>query len=386
MDMFPAVSRACALALSLFFSSLSFTSAQQVVFRGYVKNLQTFFFTDRQNTLLNSGFFHNRLALQWSPDSLLTLNVELRNRLFYGDLVRFSPDFAAELERDPGFFDLSFNSIERSALVMHSISDRMYLDYRPGRWRIRLGRQRINWGIATTWNPNDLFNAYNFLDFDYEERPGADALRVEYRIGGFSHLEAVYGPSRQRNNWVGGLRYTGHTGTYDWQLIGAWFKHQIAFGGGWAGDLGNTGFKGEWTLFQPLDTGKTALSLTLGTDYLFGKNWLLSGGVLWNSRAAGGVQNPEALANTTLSPDNLFPARLSLLASLNKQITPLLSGSLGVLYAPDAEILIALPSFGVSVADNWNADLTGQLFFGQSPAGHFGNRFNAVFVRWRWSF
>ncbi len=56
------------------------------------------------------------------------------------------------------------------------------------------------------------------------------------------------------------------------------------------------------------------------------------------------------------------------------------------MYAPDAKMLIALPSFTASVANNWNADLTGQFFFGKSEKGNFGNRFNAVFLRWRWSF
>ena len=375
-----------ALALLVFLFSCSTSPAQQFALRGYVKNIQTFFFTDQENSLLSSGFVHNRLAFQWSPDSLTGLHAEMRNRLFYGDLVRVSPLFAEELSRDPGYFDLSFNTIERNALVMNSAFDRLYIEYRPGRWRFRAGRQRVNWGIATTWNPNDLFNAYNFLDFDYEERPGADALRAEYQLGGFSHVEAVFSPSRQSRAWIGGARYTGHRGSYDWQLIGAYFKNRLAIGGGWAGDLGRTGFKGEWTVFQPLDTGKTTLSFTLGSDYLFGKNWLLNGAVLWNTRASGAVQSPETLAGATLSPDNLFPARLSMTLGLRKEITPLLNGSLALVYAPDAKMLIALPSFAVSVADNWTADLTGQLFFGQSPAGNFGNRFNAVYARWRWSF
>lgn len=39
------------------------------------------------------------------------------------------------------------------------------------------------------WNPNDWFNTYNYFDFDYEERPGTDAIRVRvYFKDGMSSL------------------------------------------------------------------------------------------------------------------------------------------------------------------------------------------------------
>ena len=53
-------------------------------------------------------------------------------------------------------------------------------DYRDNKINFRIGRQRINWGTTTIWNPNDIFNAYNFLDFDYEERPGMDGGKFQY--------------------------------------------------------------------------------------------------------------------------------------------------------------------------------------------------------------
>ena len=41
------------------------------------------------------------------------------------------------------------------------------------------------------WNPNDIFNTYNLLDFDYEERPGSDAIRIQYYLGDFSKIEVA---------------------------------------------------------------------------------------------------------------------------------------------------------------------------------------------------
>ena len=40
------------------------------------------------------------------------------------------------------------------------------------------------------WNPNDLFNAFSFVDFDYEERPGSDALRIQ-KYTGYFHANIV---------------------------------------------------------------------------------------------------------------------------------------------------------------------------------------------------
>jgi hypothetical protein len=68
--------------------------------------------------------------------------------------------------------------------VVFAFDDRSaYLDYTAGKWQFRVGRQRINWGVNLVWNPNDVFNSFSYFDFDYEERPGSDAVRVQYYTG-----------------------------------------------------------------------------------------------------------------------------------------------------------------------------------------------------------
>ncbi|MCG8318265.1 MAG: hypothetical protein MI921_02070 [Cytophagales bacterium] len=71
--------------------------------------------------------------------------------------------------------------------------------YKDGLWRKGcyqvIGKHRINWGKSYVWNPNDVFNAYSFFDFDYEERRGTDALLIKYTTSPFSstgyHLFAL---------------------------------------------------------------------------------------------------------------------------------------------------------------------------------------------------
>ena len=59
---------------------------------------------------------------------------------------------------------------------------------------MRIGRQRINWGVNLAWNPNDLFNAYSLIDFDYQERSGVDAIRFQYYTGEMSSIEFAIQP------------------------------------------------------------------------------------------------------------------------------------------------------------------------------------------------
>jgi hypothetical protein len=57
---------------------------------------------------------------------------------------------------------------------------------------ITIGRQAISWGVGRFWNPFDLFNAFSPVEIDREYKPGVDAARLEWSLGLFSQLEAVY--------------------------------------------------------------------------------------------------------------------------------------------------------------------------------------------------
>ncbi|AEV99621.1 hypothetical protein Niako_3297 [Niastella koreensis GR20-10] len=68
--------------------------------------------------------------------------------------------------------------------------------------------------------PNDIFNTYNFLNFDYEERPGADAAKFQYLFNDLSNVEVAF--SIQKNNkYISAVRYFinkwGYTCRY-WQV------------------------------------------------------------------------------------------------------------------------------------------------------------------------
>lgn len=358
------------------------------LWKGYVKNLQQWAFTGDRGSLVNGGFFHNRLILRYTPDTTWSFDAELRNRLFYGEWVRLQPGMAGTLDADAGLVDLSFVPVKRPALVGSVIADRLWAQWQRGRWTLRMGRQRIHWGKTLIWNPNDWFNAWNFLDFDYEERPGADALRVQYQAGLFSQWELAVSPARHAKNAVGALRLGGHTGRFDWQALAGVYRNRLAAGAGWAGDVGESGFKGEISVFHPLDStaGETSVSATAELNMLFGGAWFVNAALLINSNGLGGNTNLLRLTQTNLAPDNLMPGKVFLLASANWTATDLIQFSTTAIYSPNGHLIILVPTAAWSVAQNWDLDLTGQLFWLENGFGNLENAGNALYLRTRWSF
>ena len=176
--------------------------------------------------------------------------------------------------------------VDRRSLLIHSQVDRLFFSAAFKQTELRLGRQRINWGIANVWNPNDLFNAFNFLDYNYEERPGSDAVRVMHNLSNTAVMEAAVSPSKTKKNTVAAALYKWNRWKYDFQVLLGYFKNSLASGGGWAGSIGDAGFKGEITWFHDLEDSvreKDSFSGTLMTDYSFKNSWYGSAGVLYES-------------------------------------------------------------------------------------------------------
>ncbi|MBU3745080.1 MAG: hypothetical protein FGM61_11150, partial [Sediminibacterium sp.] len=172
---------------------------------------------------ITDQFLHHRLNIKYEPTQQIRITAELRNRLFWGESVRSNPNFAEQLKNSNDLWNLQKAWINNASIVLHTNIERLNFQLSNEKWNLRLGRQRINWGMTTTWNPNDLFNAYNFLDFDYEERPGADGARVQYEISDLSNIQFVYTKAAQQKDIVG-LRYFLNTKGYDLQMIGAWYR------------------------------------------------------------------------------------------------------------------------------------------------------------------
>ncbi|UOY05489.1 hypothetical protein L0P88_16215 [Muricauda sp. SCSIO 64092] len=355
---------------------------------GYVKFLNTSSFISL-DSIANDNLIHNRTNIRLYANDDLTLGLELRNRVFWGTSVRSFPNFVQSVKNPNQDINLDALLIHEPAILMLSTIDRLYVDYHKEKWQLVVGRQRINWGKNLVWNPNDLFNAYNFLDFDYEERPGADALRAKYFTSGDSSFEfAISYAKVWRENTVA-LKYNFNKHQYDFQLIAAKFLNDLTLGIGWEGVIKDVGFKGELSYFMPNDRseGDNALVGSISFDYYFANDMSINISTLYNSDGAGDVDffGDSLMNNATIDAKNLMPNKWSLFGQFSKTFTPAITGSMASIYAVDLNSVFLTPQFTYNISQNWDFDVTGQIFYGKQE-DEFKNLGNSIFLRFRYSF
>ena len=82
----------------------------------------------------------------------------------------------------------------------------------------------------------------------------------------------------------------------------------------------------------------------------------------------------------------LYPYRHALFVQSSGSITPLLTTGVAIIYSPVAvHPLFINPTFTLSIANNWDLDLIGQLIFNEE-AGKFTSPIQAVFLRLKYSY
>lgn len=358
-----------------------------VNFRGYLKDMQTLSFLEDAESMITGNLVHNRLNFKIYPVKNVTIGLEFRNRILYGEQVKIFPGYGNLIAKDFGYISLSKLWVNENSLIVHSIIDRAWIGWENDKWEIRAGRQRINWGVNTTWNPNDIFNTYNFLDFDYEERPGSDALKIRYNTGNFSGIELAAKAAKNTDSLVIAAKYNFNKWKYDFQVIGGIFNQDYVLGTGWAGNIKNAGFKGEVAYFRPRTnfTDTTGvLSLSTAIDYSFKNGYYLSGSYLFNS-SGGKTFSTFTLLTSPVSAKNLFPLKHSIMLMVSKSFTPLLNGGLSTIYSPNSNAVIFVPTLGYSISSNWSLDLIGQLFYAEQN-DKFKTAGNSIYLRLKWSF
>lgn len=351
---------------------------------GYVKDLQSLNFNKDFRVLVPGNILHNRMNLRWTPQKKIQLGVEWRNRFFWGEEMASIPNFLRQLRSAQELVNLNITWLDRPNYALITQTDRFWAAYENNNWSLRLGRQRINWGQTTTWNPNDLFNTYNFLDFDYEERPGTDALNIERKWNDFSSVQWVAAPQRKIGQSITAVKYSFNQQGYDFQVLAGWYKGQITVGSGWAGSIGEAGFKGEVQYYLPASGQSGLFNSSIEIDYAFKKGWYVNGGLLFNSGGTSTATGWETL-KFDFSPKYLMPTRWNMIATTAKAFTPRFSLTTSLLYAPGSNLLLILPALKYNLADDLDADLIGQSFFYGNKQS-FEARQHRLTLRLKWNF
>ena len=356
---------------------------------GYVTNMQSFMFQSLDGVWTTDNLIHNRLNFKWNnKQENFKAVLELRNRLFIGQSVEINPGYADFINTDNGFVKLSSNLSKGKSYVLNSKIDRIFLDYTIGKFQLTVGRQRINWGQCYTWNPNDLFNAYSFFDFDYIEKPGSDAVRIQYYNTSTSAFEFAF-KSDNNHKVTSAALYRFNKWNYDIQFLGGILNEQdYVIGTGWSGNIKGASFRGEVSYFQPkhnfADT-TGILVVSLGTDYTFKNSFMLQFEVLYNQNKGTGISNFADFYNESLSAKNLSFTKITFMLQGSYPVTPLLNVSLAAMYFPKLNGIFLGPSFTYSLTNNIDFSIITQSFAGQLVKGQ-KEHINFAFLRLKLNF
>jgi hypothetical protein len=356
---------------------------------GYVSDMPSLITLSPGGVTWWQNQLHSRFNLGWQPAKLWRADAGIRTRLLTGSRAMVS---AGGAEADGGWADLSWHWARGSRLSGHTAVDRLNVTFEQGKWKLQLGRQRINWGQTFVWNPNDLFNTYSFFDFDYPERPGSDALRVTWFHSETASLEAaasVNGDGRVTT----AAQYRWNRHSVDYQLIvGEQAETDLVVGGAWTGDFNGLNFRGEFTCYRPFvrraETGNV-VALSVGVDYIFSNSLMLQAEALYNNAGnAVSVDGLTGLYSAPLSSKRLSVCDWSLFAQAACPVTSRLNVSLSGIYFADIKSFYAGFTADCSLAENLDLSVIGQLFSSPdaSPSAADGLRSGLSFVRLKYSF
>lgn len=337
--------------------------------KGYVDDLQMVQFQKINDPWILQNELNNRLDFTWSPGQVFRMGLGMRNRFLFGDLFSQNPEYKGSLTTDPGLVNLTWSIFSGNSFLLVSQFDRAWISLTAGKVQLTVGRQRINWGQAIVWNPNDIFNTYSYYDFDYPERPGTDAIRFQFYPGVTSSVEAAVKWNNQGKITAAGLcRF--NLLQYDIQFIGGLVEDQdYIIGTGWSGNISKAGFRGEVSYFYPKNPSKDTTGLllaTAGADYSFPNSLYLLFQVFYNQLPPN--FQPESLLavyQAPPSPKTLSFAQWNILLQGSYTITPLLDVSLAAMYYPDLNGYYIGPNVNYSLRQNIDLSFFLQYFNGE---------------------
>ncbi len=361
-------------------------------FSGYITNMQSIMFSDISGNWINDNLVHNRLNLFWTPCKHFTGTIQFRNRFFTGETVKYQSGYDSLIETDRGIIKLTKNLASKNSFLLNTAIDRLYLNYSTDKVEVTLGRQRINWGQTFVWNPNDIFNNYSFFDFDYEEKPGTDAVRIQYYTSSISSLQLAVA-SNYDKEMTTGLLWKTNKWNYDFQFLGGILNQQDAVAGfGWSGFIKSFGFRGEMSYFYPLtdyQEHSKQFMASIETDYTFSNNIMIQGEFLYSQIPQNyQLTNFEEFYYQPLSVKNLSFTDYNFFLQTTIPVTPLLTFTISGIYMPKVNGYFAGPSLEYSLTDNLFVSFLVQKFYMElnQPTGTQKVNLTFAFLRLKLNF
>ncbi|AFH50835.1 Hypothetical protein IALB_3132 [Ignavibacterium album JCM 16511] len=363
---------------------------------GYAKYLFSTSEYPQLNERLYDHIIHSRLNTKYFFDDSFSLTAEFRFRSFFGNSIKKISNFSELIKTYQPLVDLDWLVWQNQNTVGYAEVDRLYIDYNANDVQVTVGRQRIAWGTSWVWNSTDLFNPLSILDFDYEELPGNDALRVQYYTGAVSKIEFALAPDRKKNKLTSAALISYNAFDYDFNFIAGIKNNRWITGFSWVGDIQGAGFRGEVTIqekperlseyellysqfeLQPISySNKNLFSFVLSGDYTFPNSFYIHTEVLYNN--IGKEENTALFSLEAKEIGLLSPSRFSVYQEFSYNISPLTRASAFGIYNPGDKSFVIVPSINYSVITNLDLYLISLIFDGKkfTQYGDYGTSFIA---------
>jgi len=357
---------------------------------GHLQTLQDLWIPPASSQWLTMTSINNRLDFRWNPAESFSMHIGARNILNLGQMVQlYYPAYAEYSTVEEGFFDLTKLWVSDSSYYFYSNIDRANFKLKMKSFEATVGRQRINWGINLVWTPNDIFNTFNYFDFDYIERPGCDAILLEYFTGTTSSVQFGFKVDHD-DKITSALMYRFNHWNYDFQAFGGVMTEDIVIGAGWSGDIKGAGFTGEASYFHPYEHFSDSSGVLVGTlslNYTFKNSLFINGSYLLNSAGTKGPAGNGTLLTlySDISAKDFTLAMHSIYADIGYPITPLIRTDLACIFNPNDKSGFFGPSFDISLTNNLSFFIIGQVFWGDDLT-EFGDYGSLYYMRLKWNF
>ncbi|MCF8367222.1 MAG: hypothetical protein K9H16_15650 [Bacteroidales bacterium] len=352
----------------------------------YLENVWNQPNTEKMGTM---GSINNRLDFEWFKSGF-EANIGMRNFINYGQMVYdYYPYLADQTKQDFGFMNLTKQWFSDSSYFFTSTIDRANLSITHKNLEVIAGRQRINWGTNLVWNPNDIFNTFNYFDFDYVERPGCDALKVQYYTGMASSAQLAWKIDADNKHTIAAM-YKFNKWNYDFQFLGGKMPDDIVLGAGWSGQINGAGFNGEASWFIPTEIPKgsdhySVLVASAGANYTFPNSLYIHASAIYNSDGTSRKAIVGNFLDRDINAKTLTPSRMEIFGEVAYQISPLIRGTLAGIINPFDGSAFVGPSLDISISDNVGLFLIGQLFAGDEFT-EYGSYGQLLYGRLKYSF
>lgn len=325
-----------------------------------------------------------RLELDATASSETSVKIIYDNEMSVGTVLDTAEFNAGKDLRDDAYFDLSHEVSDSGDLYWRHKIYRAYGTWTDDELTVIVGRQRVAWGQTRIWNPTDLFNPVSPFVIESGERLGIDALSIEHSFGPLSSVHVVYGPGRTSSDETAGARVRGNIKGYDLSIIFGEFRQKEVYGLDFAGSVGESGVRGEWTRTDPSDSpagGEDYDRLVLSVDHSFPSTLYVLVEYLYNEGAVG--RNAPLAALTNFSGEIVTRNRRFLAANVGYEFHPLIRGSVTSIYDKDGEGFFTSPSVSYNIKQSVDLTLGAQLF---RDKGEYAGTDNLWYAVGQWYF